>query len=302
MIRALLPQLHVFLAVARLRGFTAAARDLGVSVAAVSQSVRQLERHLGTVLFTRTTRSVALTEAGRGLAERAGPGLEQAVEALRNVAAPSGEAVGRLKLSVPAVAVPLVIEPVLPVFRSRHPRVDVEVVVENRFVDIVADGYDAGIRLHEAVDRDMVHVRLTEPFRFVVVGAPSYLAKHGTPRTPEDLLRHECFTFRIPSSGALFAWELERGKRSWRVPVRGGIVTNNGELALAMVEKGLGLAYVIEPVAKDSLRAGRLVRVLEPYAPKVPGFFLYYPSRTQRTGPLRLFVEAARELVSRPAT
>lgn len=166
-------------------------------------------------------------------------------------------------------------------------------------MDIVADGYDAGIRLHEAVDRDMVHVRLTDPFRFVVVGAPSYLAAHGTPRTPEDLLRHECFTFRIPSSGALFAWELERGKRSWRVPVRGGIVTNNGELALAMVERGLGLGYVIDAMVKGSLRAGRLVEVLEPYAPKVPGFFLYYPNRAQRSPPLRLFIEAAKELVLR---
>jgi DNA-binding transcriptional LysR family regulator len=293
--RALLPQLHVFLTVARLHGFTAAARDLGVSVAAVSQSVRQLERQLKVVLFTRTTRSVALTEAGRSLAERAGPGLVQAIEALRNVEAPAGEAVGRLRLSVPEVAVPLVIEPVLPVFRARHPRVEVEVVAENRFVDIVAEGYDAGIRLHEALDRDMVQVRLTEPFRFLVVASPAYLKRHGTPEAPEELLRHECFTFRHPTSGSLYAWELERGKRSWRVPVRGSIVTNNGKLALAMAEQGLGLAYVIEPVVKDSLRAGRLVPVLEPYAPKVPGFFLYFPSCAQRTGPLRLFIETAKE-------
>jgi DNA-binding transcriptional LysR family regulator len=298
--RGLLPQLHVFLTVARLRGFTAAARDLGVSVAAVSQSVRQLERQLKVILFTRTTRSVALTDAGRSLAERAGPGLGQAVEALRNVAAPEGEAVGRLRLSVPEVAVPLVIEPVLPAFRARHPRVEVEVVAENRFVDIVAEGYDAGIRLQEALDRDMVQVRLTEPFRFLVVAAPAYLEKHGTPHVPEDLLRHECFTFRHPTSGSLFAWELERGKRSWRVPVRGSIVANHGALLVAMAEQGLGLAYVIEPRVKDSLRAGRLVPVLEPFAPKVPGFFLYFPSRAQRTGPLRLFIEVARELVATP--
>jgi DNA-binding transcriptional LysR family regulator len=171
----------------------------------------------------------------------------------------------------------------------------VEVVAENRFVDIVAEGYDAGIRLHEALDRDMVQVRLTEPFRFVVVGAPAYLEKHGAPERPEDLLRHECFTFRHPTTGSLFAWELERGKRSWRVPVRGSIVTNNGMLALAMVEKGLGLAYVIEPMVNDALKAGRLLRVLEPYAPKVPGFFLYFPSRAQRSGPLSLFIEAAKE-------
>jgi len=297
--RALLPQLQVFLTVARLHGFTAAARDLGVSVAAVSQSVRQLERQLKVVLFTRTTRSVALTEAGRSLAERAGPGLGQAIEALRNVGAPSGEAVGRLRLSVPEVAVPLVIEPLLPAFRARHPRVEVEIVAENRFVDIVAEGYDAGIRLHEALDRDMVQVRLTEPFRFVVVAAPAYLEKHGTPRAPEDLLQHECFTFRHPTTGSLFAWELERGKRNWRVPVRGSIVANHGALIVAMAEQGLGLAYVIEPMVKDSLRAGRLVPILEPYAPKVPGFFIYFPSRAQRTGPLRLFLETAKELAAK---
>lgn len=297
--RALLPQLHVFLTVARLRGFTAAARELGVSVAAVSQSVRQLERQLEVVLFTRTTRSVALTEAGRSLAERAGPGLGQAVEALRNVGAPSGEAVGRLRLSVPEVAVPLVLEPVLPIFRARHPGVEVEVVAENRFVDIVAEGYDAGIRLHEALDRDMVQVRLTGPFRFLVVGSPAYLEEHGMPERPEDLLRHECFTFRHPTSGSLFAWELERGKRSWRVPVRGSIVTNHGRLALAMVEKGLGLAYVVEPMVKESLRSGRLVRVLEPYAPEVPGFFLYFPSRAQRSRPLQLFIEVAKAQAAR---
>jgi len=134
------------------------------------------------------------------------------------------------------------------------------------------------------------------------VASPAYLEKHGTPETPEDLLRHECFTFRHPTSGSLFAWERERGKRSWRVPMRGSIVTNNGKLALAMVEKGLGLAYVIEAVVVESLRVGRLVPVLERYAPKVSGLFLYYPSRAQRSGPLRLFVEAAKELAARRGT
>ena len=131
------------------------------------------------------------------------------------------------------------------------------------------------------------------------MAAPSYLQKHGTPQKPDDLLRHECFTIRIPSSGALFAWELERGKRNWRVPVRGSVVTNHGGLAMALVEQGLGLAYAFEPAVKESLRVGRLVRVLEEYAPTVPGFFLYFPSRAQRSGPLRLFIEAARERTAR---
>ncbi|MDY7232115.1 LysR family transcriptional regulator [Hyalangium rubrum] len=295
----LLPQLQTFLVVARLRSFSAAARELGVSPAAVSQSVRQLEDQLRVVLFTRTTRSMALTEAGRRLLEGAGPGLGQALASLQEVSAQPGEAVGRLKLTVPEIAVPYVIAPVLPAFRGRHPRVEVEVVVENRFVDIVVEGYDAGVRLHEAIERDMVQVRLTDAFRFVVVAAPSYLAKHGTPRRPEDLLRHECFTIRVPSSGALYAWELERGKRNWRVPVRGGIVTNHRELTQALVEQGLGLAYAFEPAVKEALHTGRLVRVLEEYAPSVPGFFLYFPSRAQRSGPLRLFIEVAKEVAAK---
>ena len=182
--------------------------------------MRQLEEHLRVVLFTRTTRAIALTDAGRRLLEGAGPGLAQALASMQEVSAQPGEAVGRLRLTVPEVAVPFVVTPVVPAFRARHPRVEVEVVVDNRFVDIIAEGYDAGVRLHEAIERDMVQVRLTEPFRFVVVAAPSYLERHGTPRRPEDLLQHECFTIRIPSSGALYAWELERGRRNWRVPVR----------------------------------------------------------------------------------
>ncbi|NOK21014.1 LysR family transcriptional regulator [Corallococcus carmarthensis] len=295
----LLPHLQTFLVVARLKNFSAAARELGVTPAAVSQSVRQLEEQLRVVLFTRTTRSMALTDAGRRLLEGAGPGLGQALASLQEVSDRPGEAAGRLKLTVPEMAVPYVITPVLPAFRARHPQVEVEVVVENRFVDIVAEGYDAGVRLHEALERDMVQVRLTGAFRFVVVAAPEYLARHGTPQKPEDLLRHDCFTLRIPLNGPLYAWELERGKRSWRVPVRGSVVTNHRELTQALVEQGLGLAYAFEPAVKEALRTGRLVRVLEEYAPSVPGLFLYFPSRAQRSGPLRLFIEVAMELAAK---
>ena len=200
-----LAQLQVFLAVARMRSFSGAARNAGVSRAAVSQAVRQLEEQLRVVLLNRTTRSVSLTDAGRRLMEEAGPGLGQALAALSNVSVQPGQAVGRVRLSAPRMAVPFVITPVLPTFRARHPRVEVEVVVEDRFVDIVAENYDAGVRLTEAIERDMVQVRITDAFRFVVVGAPSYLERHGTPRKPEDLLRHECLTFRLPTTGALYA-------------------------------------------------------------------------------------------------
>jgi len=292
------PQLQAFLAVARLRSFSSAARELGVSRSAVSQAVRQLEEQLRVVLLTRTTRSVALTDAGRQLLERAGPALGQALAALTEVSAQPGETVGRVRLSVPRGAVPFVITPVLPTFRERHPRVEVDVVIEDRFVDIVAEGYDAGVRLIEAIERDMVQVRLTDAFRLVVVGALGYLERYGTPQRPEDLLRHECITFRSQTTGALYAWELERGRRNWRVPVRGGVVTNDSLLRVSLAEQGLGLTYTLEPLVAEQLREGRLRQVLEPYAPTVPGFFLYYPSRVQSSPALRLFVEAARELTA----
>lgn len=297
---ALLPQLQVFLAVARHRSFSGAAREMGVSTSAVSQAVRQLEAALRVVLLTRTTRSVSTTDAGRRLLESAGPALAQASAALADVSARPGEAVGRLRLTVPRIALARVLLPVIPELRRRHPRIELEVTVDDRFVDIVAEGYDAGVRLSEAIERDMVQLRLTGAFRFVVVGAPSYLERHGTPARPEDLLRHECITFRSSIGGALYAWELERGRRSWRVAVRGGIVvTGDTELTLTLAERGLGLAYVAEPDIEAAVREGRLEVVLDAYAPTVPGFYLYHPSRAQSSPALKLFVEVARDVLAR---
>jgi DNA-binding transcriptional LysR family regulator len=293
---AMTVHVQAFLAVSRLSSFSAAARELGVSRSAVSQSVRQLEEQLGVLLLTRTTRSLSLTEAGRRLVETAGPALGQLLSALREVGAEPGETVARLRLSVPRIAYPLVIGPVVPRFRDRHPRIEVELVFEDRLVDIVGGGFDAGIRLEEYLERDMVGVRLTDAFRFIVVGAPSYLERRGTPERPEDLLKHECLTFRSESTGSLYAWELERGRRSWRVPVRGGIVVNDGLVCTSLAEQGLGLAYVAEPLVTDQIRNGRLLRVLEPFAADVPGLFLYYPTRSQHSSALRLLVETARDI------
>ncbi|MDI3285624.1 LysR family transcriptional regulator [Polyangium sp. 15x6] len=291
---------QAFLVVARLRSFSAAARELGVSRSAVSQSVRQLEERLHAALLTRTTRSVSLTDAGRRLVEAAAPALGQLLSALNEIGAQPGEPIGRLRITVPRAAIPFVIAPVLPAFRERHPRIEVEVAIDDRLVDIVEEGYDAGVRLSEAIERDMVQVRLTDPFRFVIVGAPSYLARHGAPERPQDLLRHECITFRSQTTGALYAWELERGRKTWRVPVRGGVVVaNDAELIISLAEQGLGLAYTFEPMVLEQLRTGTLRRVLEPYSPTVPGYFLYFPHRAQRSAPLRLFVEAAKELAVR---
>jgi DNA-binding transcriptional LysR family regulator len=289
----------MFLAVARHRSFSGAARELGVSTSAVSQSVKQLEEQLRVVLLTRTTRAVAPTDAGTRLIESAGPAMKQALEALSTATAKPGEVVGRVKLSVGSSAVPLVLAQLVPVFRARHPRVELEVVVEERLVNIVSEGYDAAIRLSESVQRDMVQVRLTDEFRFVVVGAPAYFEKHGTPKRPQDLLHHECFTFRGQSTGALYAWELERGRQKWRIPVRGGVVASESRLCVMLAEKGLGLAYTLEPAVRDQLRKGVLAKVLESYAPLVPGFFLCYPSRAQSSAPLRLLVDVARSVLAR---
>src|SRR5256885_2054132 len=283
---ALFPQLQAFLAVARLRNFTSAARELGVTRSAVSHAVQQLEEQLRVVLLTRTTRSVSVTDRGRRLMESVGPAFGQIVGALGEVSAKPGEAVGRLRLSVPRAAVPFVIDPVVPTFRARHPRVEVDVVAEERLVDIVAEGYDAGVRLTEAIERDMVQVRLTDAFRFVVVGAPAYLARYGTPARPRDLLRHECITLRSQTTGALYVWELQRGRKSWRVPVRGGVATNDHLVSLSLAAQGAGLAYAFEPAALEHLRDGRLVAGLAAEAPPRPRHFPYFPQPLTPAPPL----------------
>jgi DNA-binding transcriptional LysR family regulator len=291
--------LSSFLAVARQRSFAGAARHLGVSTSALSQSVRQLEARLGVTLLARTSRTVALTDAGQRLLEDAGAAVDQALESLKTVSARPGEVMGRVRLSVPSAAVTLVVARLLPPFVERHPKVEVEVQVENRFVNIVAEGLDAGIRLSEAIERDMVQVRLTDPGRFVVAAAPSYLARRGAPQRPQDLLQHDCICIRTSRSGARYAWELERGRKAWRVPVRGTVTTNDPELMRHLAVAGVGLLYAFEPQIADELRRGSLRLVLEPYAAAVPGFFLYFPSRAQVSPALRAFVDVAREVAGR---
>jgi DNA-binding transcriptional LysR family regulator len=285
--------LNAFLAVARHRGFAAGARHLGVSASAVSQSVRQLEERLGVTLLTRTSRTVALTEAGQRLLEQSGAAVDQALEALKTVSAKPGEVPGRRRLAVPLILVRLI-----PRFAERHPRVEVDVQVENRFVNVVAEGLDAGIRLSEAIERDMVQVQLTPPGRFIVVGAPAYLARRGAPQRPEELLHHDCIGIRSDSDAARYAWELERGKKTWRIPVQGPAASNDAELIIRLAVAGVGLAYAFEPQVAGELASGALRLVLEPYAATVPGFFLYFPSRAQVSPALRAFVNVSRELAA----
>lgn len=286
--------LNTFLVVARRLSYAAAARELGVSTSAVSQSVRQLEERLGVTLLTRTSRNVALTDAGHRLLDNAGPAVEQALESLKSVRANRGEITGRVRLTVPSVSVSLVLVELLPRFIARYPKVEVEVHVDDRLVNSVVGEFDAGMRLIESIDRDMVQVRLRGPTRLVVAGAPSYLQRKGVPAKPQDLLRHDCICVRWTPGGDPWAWELERGKKTYRVPVRGPLITNDAELMRAMTVAGVGLCYLLEDRIESDLRSGRLRVVLEAYAPEVPGLYLYCPKRSQISPALKAFVEVAR--------
>ena len=293
-----LNSLNAFIAVARRLSYAAAAKDLGVSTSALSQSVRHLEERLEVTLLTRTSRSMALTDAGRRLLDHAGPAVDQALESLKTVKAKRGEVTGRVRLTVPTAAVTLVLARLLPRFLERHPKVEVDVRVDDRLVDTVAEGLDAGIRLIESIDRDMVHVRLSGPARIVVAGAPSYFERREIPQKPADLLHHDCICMRWASSGEPWAWELERGKKTWRVPVRGPVTTNNFALARILAVAGVGLCYALEPTVERELASGQLRAVLEAYSPEVPGLFLYFPSRAQVSPALKAFVDVARHRTS----
>jgi DNA-binding transcriptional LysR family regulator len=291
--------LMAFLAVADKRGFSAASRALGVSPSALSQAVRGLEARMGMPLLVRTTRSVNLTDAGRRLRERAGPALHEALSAVEEVQEGMAHVAGTLRLTVPRIAVPLVIEPVVPGLLARHPELSVDVSVDDRNVEIVADGYDAGVRLSEFIEKDLVAVRVSPPFRFIMVGSPAYLARKGRPQRPRDLLGHDCIGFRMSSSGQRYVWELEKGGREYRMAVRGPFVTDDAALMVSAARWGAGLAYINEQAAAQDLKAGTLEQVLPDYGPVVPGLFLYFPARAQRLPKLRVLVDAMTARLSR---
>lgn len=286
--------LTAFLAVAEAGGFTAAAARLGVSPAAVSQAVKTLEGRLGTPLFIRTTRRVGLTEAGAALLARAGPAAAEIAAALEAAGAMAKAPSGLLRLTVPRMAVPLVIEPVLPVLRDAYPNVAVEVAVEDTAVDLPGRGFDAGIRIGEYIAKDMVAVRLTRDIAWSVVGSPGYFAKHGRPHHPEELTTHEAIRYRFPSSGVLYRWEFEREGRALTVDPPGSLIVNDGALLVSLARTGLGIAYVADITVEEELRIGALVAVLEPFLPRAPGLFLYFPRRAQAQPKLRAFIDTAR--------
>jgi len=287
-----LPRLRAFTAVARCRSFSAAARQLGVSTPAVSQAVRQLEDQLGVVLVKRTSRSVALTEIGERLLERSGAPLEEALEGLRDLEHERAAVAvtGTIRITAPEVVTELFFVPVVASLLASHPRVVIEIDVESRPVDIVREGYDAGVRM-DGIPKDMVRVRICEPFRVIVVGAPSYLQRYGEPRKPEDLHRHRCIGLHGQGSRDT-VWELEKGARIWKVPVPTVFSCNERGARIAAAVAGVGLAYLVDLHLAALVERGDLRVVLGEYARRMPGCFFYYPSRRQASPAFRAFVDA----------
>lgn len=295
--RDLLPHLPVVLAVARRGAFAAAAAELGMSPSAVSHAVRLMEERLGAPLFARTTRSVALTEAGAALVEACGPAMRDVAEAAERIRSGRGGAAGLLRLNAPSIAVPLVVMPLVAAMVERHPAVRVEIFLDNGLADIVEGGFDAGIRLGEMIAEDMVAVRLTPPFRAIVVASPDHLDRWGRPARVSDLAEHACIGYRMVSGGGLYRWELREDGRDVAVDVPGPLIVNDAVLALEMARAGLGLAYVFEPLAAADLAAGRLVEVLPHAAIEEPGLFLYHTRRASEAPKLRAFLDTARAVL-----
>lgn len=284
---------EVFLSVARHRSFRRAATELGVSPSAISQSIRTLEARIGAVLLLRTTRSVGLTEAGERFLSRAGPAFEELVAAGESARALGERPTGLLRLSVPRAVVSLVLEPLIASFCLAWPEVEVEIAASDELIDLAGQGFDAGVRLGQLIAADMVAVRLTPSFRFVVVGSAVYLERHGRPERPEDLRHHACLRLRR-ANGALASWSLDDKGRAIEIMVSGPLIANDFSTLLGAARKGVGLALLPEPVAAESIRIGSLVPVLEPFAPVTPGVFLYYPGRRQIMPKLRAFIDHAK--------
>jgi len=294
--RGALDGVEGFLRVAERRSFRAASTDLGVTPSAVSQGVRALEARLGVALFTRTTRSVGLTEAGQRFLERARPAFEEIIAASNAASDLGAKPSGLLRLAVPRAVVPVVLRPMLASFCAAYPDVSVEIAASEELVDLAKDGFDAGIRLGEFIASDMVAVRLTPSFRLIVVASPSYLVRAGRPRKPADLAAHACVRMRR-SGGTLANWRLQDGGRPIDLVVSGPLIVHDYSSMLDAALAGAGLAQVPEPIAREHVTAGRLDEVLGKYAPSTLGVFLYFPNRKQVSPKLRAFIEHVRASV-----
>jgi DNA-binding transcriptional LysR family regulator len=286
--------LVAFVAVARARSFTKAAAKLGVSQSALSYTVRTLEARLGLRLLTRTTRSVALTEAGERLLRNIGPlfdGIESEISAL---SALRDKPAGTVRITAVEHAAETILWPAMARLLRDYPDVNVEIINDYGLTDIVAERYDAGVRLGEQVARDMISMRIGPDFRMAIVAAPAYFEDRLRPRTPRDLTEHACINLRLPTSGGFYVWEFRKGGRELRVRVQGRLTFNAVTLMRNGALEGLGLAHLPEDIVEADIRQGRLVRVLADWCPIRPGYHLYYPSRRQHSPAFALVLDALR--------
>jgi len=300
MVGKTLDDLVAFVAVAEARSFTAAAAKLGVSQSALSQTIRSLEARLGIRLLTRTTRSVAATEAGERLLRTVGPRLEEIDAELAALSEMRDKPAGTVRLTSTENAAEAVLWPALARILPDYPDIKVEIVIDYGLTDIVTERYDAGVRFGEQVAKDMIAVRISPDIRMAVVGAPGYFATRPPPRVPQELTAHGCINLRLPIHG-LYAWEFERNGRELRVRVDGQLVFSTTALILEAALAGFGLAYLPEQQVQKQLNSGALVRVLANWCPPFTGYHLYYPSRRQPTPAFALLVDALRYRRTQPA-
>jgi DNA-binding transcriptional LysR family regulator len=297
MYRAGLNDLAAVIAIAKRGSFRAAALDLGVSTTALSNAVGKLEANLGVRLFNRTTRSVSLTDAGRTFTDQVGPALHNIDEAMDVARSQQSTPSGVIRINAFATAGRAIIAPLVIEFVRRHPQVHVDLVTEGRLVDVVADGFDLGVRMSNLIPTDMIALSLRLPRRYAVVAAPAYLAGRDPPRLPTDLLEHQCLRVRLPD-GSLYRWEFRNGEKSAEVDVRGPLTLDEASLARIAVLEGMGLGFFMEQDVREDLDAGRMIRVLDDWTPPEGSLCLYYPGRRNPSAALRAFLDLARELAA----
>jgi DNA-binding transcriptional LysR family regulator len=284
-----LRDLEAFLVVARTRNFRRAATEQQVSVSSLSQRLRDMEERLGVRLMNRTTRSVALTEAGEMLLSRVAPAMRDVGAALDQVRGLRDVPSGRLRINAPPPAIDLVLAPMIAPFLRAHPRIDLEIVAENSFVDIVDAGFDAGVRYGEHLAQDMIAVLLGSPQRYAVVASPRYVAEHGRPSQPKDLLDRDCIRTRF-GSGVMLDWEFEKAGRLVKVSPRAKLIATHLGSAMQAAVDGVGFWLTFEGYVRDAVKSGTLISVLDDWCPPFPGPYLYYPSRRQQPPALGAFV------------
>ena len=286
--------LLAFLAVTKEGSFTRAAAKLGVSQSALSHTIRGLEERLGLRLLTRTTRRVAPTEVGERLLRTVGPRFDEIDAELAALSELREKPAGTIRITTVEYAAESILWPALVKLLPQYPDIKVEIIVDYGLTDIVAERYDAGVRLGEQVAKDMIAVRIGPDFRMAVVGAPSYFTRRSRPKKPQDLTAHDCINLRLPTYGGLYAWEFEKNGRELKVRVEGQLVFNGSTPMLKAALAGFGLAYLPEDLVQADLAKGRLIRVLTDWCPPFSGYHLYYPSRRQPTPAFALLVDALR--------